>query len=382
MVKKKKGYLILMVIITMTLLAGCQAQFQSANATEIQKPFVSNDKSIPGTLNVDIDGNKETLNNESADMLDIDSTATTIIVDEDLESWGGDYFFEEVGSPTHHCMEYNIVIYSEGGKYYANISMDGWLTMNRLKAQVIGDDKFIQFVFCEYLPDSYVPEYAQIEVGIVLLSFERKGSELLTYWGYIKSFNPENEKSGKVYFEYVIENSQQNKNPYLSEDDIKNGEIIEDTQYYKIIHSGFMFYYYIFDENHDVVESDGPLDRQPCISMVDDHLVRFTLQAGTGIGTQWGYYYDTKRDVFSRIFQSIFDQSDGKVAFGGLDKIIVRDIFDKTTYCREFTEFKNELSDAVDPFVNVEFVNDSTQIQVTYLTGKDYNEITEIIELY
>jgi len=48
-----------MVIITMTLLAGCQAQFQTANAIEIQKPFVSSDKSIPGTLNADINHKTE-----------------------------------------------------------------------------------------------------------------------------------------------------------------------------------------------------------------------------------------------------------------------------------------------------------------------------------
>jgi len=178
-----------------------------------------------------------------------------------------------------------------------------------------------------------------------------------------------------------MQSLDEGNSPYISVNDIKNFETIEETEYYKIVHSDFMFYYYIFDENHNVVKSGGPLNREPHISMVNNHLIRFTLQTGTGIGTQWGYYYDAKADVFSRIFQSIYDQCDSKVAYGKAKKVIVRDIFDKTEYYKEISSFQKPFSDVVEPITDVKFVNDGTGIEVSYLTGVDYKEVTEIIKL-
>ena len=185
----------------MTLLAGCQAQFQSANAEETQNSLLGSDENTSCTFGIEKGGAEENLSNNKN--TDSDFIATELIINEKLESWVGDYYFEEVGSPTHHCMEYNIAIYNESGEYYANISIDGWLTLYRLKAKVVGDDKFIKLVFCEYLPDSYVPEYAQMEVDVVLLSFERNEADLLTYWGCIEPFTPQNEESGRIYFKLV-----------------------------------------------------------------------------------------------------------------------------------------------------------------------------------
>ena len=169
--------------------------------------------------------------------------------------------------------------------------------------------------------------------------------------------------------------------PYISADDIKNAETIKENEYYKIIYSDFMYYYYIFDEYHNVVKSGGPLNREPHISMVNNHLIKFTLQSGTGIGTLWGYYYDAKADVFSRIFQSIYDQWDSKVAYGDVKKVIVRDMFDKNEYYQEISLFKKPFSEVAEPITNVKFVNDGNSIEVSYLTGSDYKEVTEIIKL-
>ena len=184
-----------------------------------------------------------------------------------------------------------------------------------------------------------------------------------------------------TYSTSSVQNLTEGNSPYISGDDIKNAETIEETEYYKIIDAGLMYYYYIFDENHNVVKSGGPLNRKPHISMVNNHLLKFTLQSGTGIGTQWGYYYDTKADVFSRVFQSIYDQWDSKVAYGEAEKVIVRDIFDKTQYYQEISSFKTPFSEVAEPITNVKFVNNGTSIEVSYLTGVDYNEVAEIIKL-
>ncbi len=165
--------------------------------------------------------------------------------------------------------------------------------------------------------------------------------------------------------------------------DIDNGEviIIEEEEFYKIIFSDNKYYYWIYDENHNIVKSGEPLNKKPHISMVNEHLLRFILQSGTGIGTQWGYYYNTEKDVLSRIFISILNQSDDKVIYCEAGKIVIRDIFDKTKYYQEISDFKEEFSEVAVPFITTKFVNGEKSIEVTYLSGLDFEEVTEIIKL-
>ncbi|MCL2152662.1 MAG: hypothetical protein FWH57_06875 [Oscillospiraceae bacterium] len=161
---------------------------------------------------------------------------------------------------------------------------------------------------------------------------------------------------------------------------IDNARIIEETEFFKLVWSDYLFYYYIYDNNHTVVKSEGPLSRQPRISIVDD-LVKFTLQSGTGLGTQWGYFYDTKRDVFSEILYCIHDQFNGKVALVKSDKVIIRDIFSESKYYQEITTFNEPFSKMIDPIDSVSFIDDGESIEVIYFTGDNYQEVTEIFKL-
>ena len=158
-------------------------------------------------------------------------------------------------------------------------------------------------------------------------------------------------------------------------------EVLEETDFYKITYADSMYQYYLFDENHNVVKSDGPLKLKPDIIVIDEHLVRFTTQSGTGIGTQWGYYYDGKKDVFSRVFNSIFDQHRELVAYRSNGGVIVRDIFDKTKFYQEISSFKEPFAETVDPIVKAEFSEDGKSIEITYLSGDDYKEVTEYAEI-
>ena len=175
--------------------------------------------------------------------------------------------------------------------------------------------------------------------------------------------------------------STESKSQPLPIDMPENAETVEESAHYKLIRSDFMFYYFLCNENHVMVKAEGPFNRQPRISMVDEHLVKVTLQAGTGLGTQWGYFYDVNEDVFSQVFYSIHDQQNGMVAYVTINGIIVRDIFDKTKYYQEITSFKEPLSEVAEPITKVEFVNDGDKIRVTYLTGSDCKEVTEIFIL-
>lgn len=96
----------------------------------------------------------------------------------DLQSWIGDYSYSEY-SPPDENMFYSISIYRENEDYYADITIDGFQTMNHLRTKVIGDEKYIDFVFDKYLPDNTFEPYSN---GDVLLSFNKDKSELNTIW--------------------------------------------------------------------------------------------------------------------------------------------------------------------------------------------------------
>ncbi len=158
---------------------------------------------------------------------------------------------------------------------------------------------------------------------------------------------------------------------------ISDEEILEETEYYKIIRSNGLYYSYFFNSHHQLVKIDGPLQKIPEIVLTDDGFIRFAIQAGTGIGTQYGYYYDMNRNIFSEVFQSIYDQNNCKVAYGEHDKVIVRNIFDKTKYYKEISVFDKAFSKVAKPIINAEFSSDGKSITIKYLTGPDYREVSE-----
>lgn len=162
-------------------------------------------------------------------------------------------------------------------------------------------------------------------------------------------------------------------------------EIIDESTYYKLIEMNHLYYYDIYDANHEIVKSDGPLNRMPHFSMVDKHIVAFTLQGGTGLSTQWGFFYDTEKDIFSRTFRSIYDVCNEKLIYRDLqndkNRLVVRGIFDFSSYYEEITLFQYPLSEAAEPIVEAKFVEDGTAVEVTYLTGADYEQVTETFEL-
>jgi len=203
----KEICLILLIVICIALMSGCQDQFQSATAAETQDHTKDSGENISGSFRIGNDEYDKSYdgNDDDTDVYDGCKIDSEPITNERLEQWVGTYyFFESIPHSQNESammMEYTIVVYNENGEYYAIISIDGWMTLDRIKAKVVGGDKLIDLVFYEYLPESIV--YMPIEEGTVLLSFERTSSDLLTHWRYIESFTPQNEESGKIYF-YLV----------------------------------------------------------------------------------------------------------------------------------------------------------------------------------
>lgn len=154
-------------------------------------------------------------------------------------------------------------------------------------------------------------------------------------------------------------------------------KVIEESKYHKIIKYNNLYYYEISDEDGCIVKSEGSFNRQPKITFVNEYLLKVTIQAGTGLSTSWGYYYNFKTDVFSKVFYGIYDEYNEKVAYRATDGIIIRNIFDENKFYKEISSFKYPLSITTEPFLSISFVNNGHSIEITYLTGDDFKKTTE-----
>jgi hypothetical protein len=116
-------------------------------------------------------------------------------------SWIGYYGFSESAKP-NQLMLYYIKIFEEDEIVYADIYIDGFQTMSRIRATVVGDQDHIDLLFNNYLPDNVFEIH---EKGDILISFEKKDSQLYTIWGQIQPLRADNIEPG-LYFEYSIDN--------------------------------------------------------------------------------------------------------------------------------------------------------------------------------
>jgi hypothetical protein len=113
------------------------------------------------------------------------NTDETIHENDSLDSWIGDYSYIESEEPDQ-TIYHNLEIYKEGDAYFANIYTDGFQSMKRLKALVIGDSNYIDMLFYDYLPENISRNYIKDDI---LLSFKKSDSHIYTIWGeYTASF--------------------------------------------------------------------------------------------------------------------------------------------------------------------------------------------------
>lgn len=122
-----------------------------------------------------------------------------------LDNWIGRYAFEEVYNEEGYAsmfMDYDINIYKENNQYYADVVVNGQMTGINLKARLYGSNAWISLVIEEYNPE-HVTGLSKME-NTVLLSLERRGEDIYTYWGVLYPLAEELPSSG-IYFEKVTE---------------------------------------------------------------------------------------------------------------------------------------------------------------------------------
>lgn len=143
------------------------------------------------------------VNNEVSENIDDGQKEGIEVYDENgnsIESWIGDYAFSELVEPNIN-MFYSITIYETDGKFYADISIDGFQRLERVKANVKGDGELIEISFLEYLPDNLMELYEEDDILLIL---EKKDSDIFTAWGAIQPISPDNKQVG-IYLVEVAE---------------------------------------------------------------------------------------------------------------------------------------------------------------------------------
>ena len=122
----------------------------------------------------------------------------------------------------------------------------------------------------------------------------------------------------------------------------------------------------VFDKNRNIIEQ-GTATRPPQITVLDNSLLKFSLQTGTGLSTQWGFYYNINTNQKSQKFICVYDEYNNKVAYGLQKKIVIQNIFDTREY-QEISDFVEPLSDIAEPIIGAEFIDGGKKLVVHYYT--------------
>lgn len=164
----------------------------------------------------------------------------------------------------------------------------------------------------------------------------------------------------------------------------KQNELLAEEENYQITYSvidqeKYRYHYKIYNQNGMVVREEQS-DREPIISYIDDNMIEILISAGTD--TFFCTYYDISEDRFSEVYQTPIIAEYGKVVYFEIREkvfqIIVRDIFDKNAFYKEF-EIPN-ISFAAIPIKEAIFLNEDTLL-IKYLSGELYKEEEIILDL-
>ena len=141
--------------------------------------------------------------------------------------------------------------------------------------------------------------------------------------------------------------------------------------------------YIIYDKNGNIVMENTTITSEPQISYLDDKGI-LSIQISAGTGLCLTQYYNIIADIFSEVFFSPVISKYGLVVFGDFscnkNRLIVRDIFDKSKYYQEFELDFSPIANPTDALQHVEFVDEDT-LSVIYISSEEYIDKTAILKL-
>ena len=142
------------------------------------------------------------------------------------------------------------------------------------------------------------------------------------------------------------------------------------------------FQYRVYDQQHNTIDSGCTDDIEP-IFYENDGFLRLSLNYGSGAAEY--KYYDVSKGLVSEWYKTVlsdrFTQEGVLVAYLSREEntvvVAIQDAFDKTVFYKTFSaEFPMKFS----PSTQAEFISDN-QLRITYLTGEDNDEKTELFTI-
>lgn len=119
----------------------------------------------------------------------------TIYESKKLDVWTGQYVysdaFEHNSGEISYCVDYEIIIYRDDGRYYAELEGNGWFLQTRSLAYIEGNENSIDIIFKNTLPgDSLYGREDRYEADELMLTLVYDGSELITAWHALRREHP------------------------------------------------------------------------------------------------------------------------------------------------------------------------------------------------
>jgi len=161
-------------------------------------------------------------------------------------------------------------------------------------------------------------------------------------------------------------------------------EVIEEAEYYRVYKGTLTeVCYEIYDTNGKVVlskETDNLVE----IDMLNNHIVLIKTGLGTGISNY--KYYDASKGVFSQDYTYVLANTNDLVAYMEVPKenpmenrkVVVQNMFDKVLF---YKEYQLDFARIDTPVIKALFLNNGTQIQLTYLSGEDQTKIITTLDI-
>lgn len=182
--------------------------------------------------------------------------------------------------------------------------------------------------------------------------------------------------SCKIFLNKIV--SQDGKSIFVDNIVANNNDLI-DSKYYKIVSGdNFVDYYYIYDINGNLLD-DGSTDRPLKIQLISEDVIE--LRIGMGSGISLTKFYDIKKGIISKEFHDVLLSSASlcvHIDDYDVTKLVAENIFDKEKY---YKTFKLNLSKVPTSVNSIKFVNNDTQLEISYQEGLNFTNKTTILNL-
>lgn len=140
--------------------------------------------------------------------------------------------------------------------------------------------------------------------------------------------------------------------------------------------------YKIFDRTGNVLFGDDRCPQEPRIEKVTDRVYSVTVQAGTGLSTNWAVFCDMESRRVSEPFHYVLMCQGDYVIYvardNGQTSIVVENIFDKPAYCKAYP-LSGCSAVAGDVVLGAQPAGEGAAV-ISYLTGDNYTETTLTIQ--